>query len=281
MLASTGLMPPTCASRGVPSCPRMPMSMLRAERTGPIRAEVLALEHGGEAGDAALDGLLEDDVGLVQARLGAAGRVVVDLDRHGGSLRDGAAGRRFPGQGAGGWRRRRGRRGRLRLGRRLVGRGGGAGAQEQPGEPGGRQHAPGARVSHPGTFGLGFRHRWASIVRGPGPESGGIPVAAGRAARLGRAENVRRRGCRRRFPPLAAAPGVDVRPVPARTAVRGGRTQAEAAVDVLHGAADHVGHAREWRGTITLGGMAPVFPSSDTKLAEPLASTPPPLPGAV
>ena len=70
MLAITGLMPPTCASNGLPSCPRMPMSMLRAERTGPISDDVLALEHGGEAGDAAFDRLLEDDVGLVQARLG-------------------------------------------------------------------------------------------------------------------------------------------------------------------------------------------------------------------
>ena len=40
MLAITGLMPPTCASSGLPSCPRMPMSMLRAERTGPISADV-------------------------------------------------------------------------------------------------------------------------------------------------------------------------------------------------------------------------------------------------
>ena len=39
MLASTGLMPPTWASIGLPNCPRMPMSMLRAERTGPISAE--------------------------------------------------------------------------------------------------------------------------------------------------------------------------------------------------------------------------------------------------
>ena len=30
-----------------------------------------------------------------------------------------------------------------------------------------------------------------------------------------------------------------------------------------------------------MGGMAPVVASSETKLAEPLASTPPPLPGAV
>ena len=32
---------------------------------------------------------------------------------------------------------------------------------------------------------------------------------------------------------------------------------------------------------MTLGGMAPVLPSSETKLAEPVARTPPPLPGAV
>ena len=39
MLAITGLMPPTCARSGVPSCPRIPMSMLRAERIGPIMDE--------------------------------------------------------------------------------------------------------------------------------------------------------------------------------------------------------------------------------------------------
>ena len=38
MLAMTGLMPPTWASSGLPSWPRIPMSMLRAERTGPISA---------------------------------------------------------------------------------------------------------------------------------------------------------------------------------------------------------------------------------------------------
>ena len=38
MLAITGSMPPTCAMSGLPSWPRMPMSMLRAERTGPISA---------------------------------------------------------------------------------------------------------------------------------------------------------------------------------------------------------------------------------------------------
>ena len=35
MLAMTGLMPPTWTRRGAPNWVRMPMSMFRAERTGP------------------------------------------------------------------------------------------------------------------------------------------------------------------------------------------------------------------------------------------------------
>ena len=73
MLAITGLMPPTWASSGSPNWPRMPMSMFRAERIGPTRLGPLALEDGDEAGDPALDRLLEDDVGLVEPGLGAAG----------------------------------------------------------------------------------------------------------------------------------------------------------------------------------------------------------------
>ena len=41
---------------------------------GADQGGVLALEDGGVAGDAALDGLLEDDVGLVEAGLGPSGR---------------------------------------------------------------------------------------------------------------------------------------------------------------------------------------------------------------
>ena len=50
MLAMTGSMPPTCTSSGLPSWPRIPMSMLRAERTGPTERGVLALEHGHASG---------------------------------------------------------------------------------------------------------------------------------------------------------------------------------------------------------------------------------------
>ena len=278
MLAITGSMPPTCASSGVPSCPRMPMSMLRAERTGPIRAEVLALEHGGVAGDAALDGLLEDDVGLVEARLGTAGRVVVDLDRHGGPLRDGPTRRRLPGQGAGGRRRRRGRGGRLRLHGRLVGRGGRAGADEQSGQPGRRQHAPGARVPQPDASGIGFRHRWPSIVRGLSPRVVGCPVRPStRPARAGRlqADAVPGGG-----PRAGGGPGVDVGPVAGRAAVRGGRTKAEAAVDVLHGAADHVGHAGNGRDD-DVRRDGPGRPEQRHEAGRAAGQQPPPFPGAV
>ena len=94
MLAITGLMPPTWASNGLPSCPENADVDVAGRADGTDQRRVLALEDGGVAGDAALDGLLEDDVGLVEARLGPAGRVVVDLDRHGGSLRDRPARRR-------------------------------------------------------------------------------------------------------------------------------------------------------------------------------------------
>ena len=79
----------------------------------------------------------------------------------------------------------------------------------------------------------------------------------------------------------AAAAGVDRCQLPLEAAVRAGRTQPEAAVEVLHGPEDHVGDAREGSGDTMLEGMAPVVESSETKEAEPLASTPPPLPGAV
>ena len=45
------------------------------------------------------------------------------------------------------------------------------------------------------------------------------------------------------LPARAADPRVDLGPVAAGAAVGGGRSEPEAAVDVLHGAADDVGHA--------------------------------------
>ena len=248
MLASTGLMPPTWASSGVPSCPRMPMSMLRAERTGPIERGVLALEDGGEAGDAALDGLLEHDVGLVDAGLGPAGRVVVDLDRHGRALRDGPARGGHTGEGAGG------RRGAVRG--RLVGLAcwppRGAGEEEQalrrrPARPvvTSTPQASGCRtverlVSDLGiagrrSYGGGARKWWHTRVgagrrgRRPGGYGSGGRGAGGRA------------GCGR-------GAGVDGGPIAARGAVGAGGAEAEAAVDVLHGPADDLGRPREWRG---------------------------------
>ncbi len=170
----------------------------RADRADQRR--VLALEHGGEAGDAALDGLLEDDVGLVEARLGPAGRVVVDLHRHGGPLGNAAARRRFPGERAGGRRCRRRRGGRLHLGGRVLVRGGGrTGAEQQPGQSGGRQHAPGERTPRPGC---GNRRKSPSLGvdrTGVGPASGVIPRGEHAAAPPSR-EAVRRTRCRLRCP---------------------------------------------------------------------------------
>ena len=125
----------------------------------------------------------------------------VDLHRHGGPLRDGPTGGRCACERAVGRRRRARRRGRLHLGRSVVlGRAGRAGAQEQPGESCGRQHAPGKRVSHPGAFGGGFGHRWTPIVRGLSAQvvaslPGARPPPRHSAGRF------RRKGCRRRCPP--------------------------------------------------------------------------------
>src|SRR5580704_19185890 len=73
------------------------------------------------------------------------------------------------------------------------------------------------------------------------PASGGMPVTARRVIRLRMLEGSGRRGASR-GPRAGSGPGVDIRPIPARTAVRRSRAQAEPAVDVLHGAANHVGY---------------------------------------
>ena len=61
-------------------------STKRAERTGSMRSARLALVNGDKPGDAALDRLLEDDVGLVQAVLRPGLGQVFDLDGQGGAL---------------------------------------------------------------------------------------------------------------------------------------------------------------------------------------------------
>src|ERR1700728_3088993 len=63
-------------------------------------------------------------------------------------------------------------RGQTGGGGRVVVRGGGrAGAEQQPGQSGGRQYAPRERMPRPrpGAVFVGNPHLWASIVRGWGP----------------------------------------------------------------------------------------------------------------
>ena len=110
----------------------------RTDRTDQRR--ILALEDGGVAGDAAFDGLFEDDVGLVHATLWPRRGVVVDLHgqgrpcRDGGTTGNGCARERAGGNG-GGCRggARRGRGARV-LRARMGGRGGRACAQHEAGQ---------------------------------------------------------------------------------------------------------------------------------------------------
>ena len=68
----------------------MPMSVARIERTGPDVAGDAGRRTTGQPGDAALDELLGDHVGLAEADLRAAAAGVVDLHDH----RPGASGSR-------------------------------------------------------------------------------------------------------------------------------------------------------------------------------------------
>ena len=105
----TGSIPPACTNSGSDSWDRMPTSGWRAERRSPTRAAPWHWNTATQAGDGALDRLLEDDVGLVEAGRGPVAGVVADLDPEG---RAGRA-RPLPGPGsrsAGRWRPARGRR---------------------------------------------------------------------------------------------------------------------------------------------------------------------------
>ncbi len=209
MLARTGLMPPTWASSGLPSWPRIPMSMLRGRSGRADQRGVLALEDRGIAGDAAFDRLFEDDVGLVEARLGTAGGVVVDLDCHGRALRHRSAGSREPGQRArrasapswwsssvrpwpprrGGWGRRNRRSApprRVRRWPRLPTRTVGAPVSES------RRMCPCLRADGRGaTPKSGVMHAWLQV------RAVCAPPARGRA----RSVLLRPTGCPRRCPP--------------------------------------------------------------------------------
>ena len=94
----------------------------------------LALEHRHQPGDGALDRLLEDDVGLVEAGRRPVTGVVADLDPEGGPGGHRPPGGRCPGQRTGGHRRRRGLSGAdgIHLGR---------GGFVAPGEDQGHHHA--------------------------------------------------------------------------------------------------------------------------------------------
>ena len=176
---------------------------------------------------------------------------------------------------AGGWWCRRRRAGRLRLHCRLVGRRRRAGAHEQPGQPGGCQHAPGAagaamEASLP-DFAIAERRSY----EGQPARVGGAPFAA--ALRGGPARRAGSSGGRSAGVRGGGGPAVDLSPVAGRTAIRSGRTQAEAAVDVLHGPEEHIGDPWDGLGDNVPMGTAVVLDSLKTNEAMPEARTPPPL----
>ena len=175
----------------------------RADRADERRA--LALEDRGEPGDAAFDGLLEDDVGLVSPVCGRAAGVVCDLHRQRRAAGDAApAGHRRTGQRAEGGGSRRRRRRLVAWSSVVVLRGGVApAADEQPA----RTTAPAAPASSRPASG--------------GRPIGGAPAPDGRA-RPGVGGGIRRgRGHERGIVPAicaaaVATPGVE----DARSALR-------------------------------------------------------------
>ena len=108
--AVTPALPPHQANSGLFSAPKRLTSWVRPERIGADRVGVRRVEHRGEAGDAALDDLLEHDVGLVEPGLRAGVGVVVDLDHQRRARRAARrVGDRQPGERHHGGRRGRGR----------------------------------------------------------------------------------------------------------------------------------------------------------------------------
>ena len=146
------------------------MSMLRAERTGPISAASWHWNTAVYPGDAALDRLLEDDVRLVHARLGTPGRVVVDLDGHRRALGNRPAGCRLPGQRAelwrgGSWSSWWSASPWASVVPRRVRAPDRAGGEQDPGKPGGHRHPPpGERPARAGAEMVGVHHDWGTMV---------------------------------------------------------------------------------------------------------------------
>ena len=185
MALVTPPLPPLQANSGRCSPPSRSMSWVRPDRIGPTGLASLAVEHSGEAG-AALDDLLEHDVGGVESALRAGLGVVVDLDdqrRAVGWQLPGASGRpvsgirgiaRLGGRRRRQRRRRLGRRGRrlgrgrgLARGRRRLGRLGTVGAvssaaslsplQAWPARRGCRRAAGGERSGSAGGWDVGMQ----------------------------------------------------------------------------------------------------------------------------
>ena len=179
-----------------------------ARRTGPDHGRVLRLEHRGQAGQPALDHLLVDDVGLVEAGLGPGGVDVVDLDDHGrGGQLGGAGGWSRPvrgGRPVGGPGRRGGGRDRRRGGRS------GRQLQRQLGvrrTGGGRGAAATATARPPGT--PRPSRRPASLPAGPaGPGFGDAVVSSRPFRHSSRSASTRSRRVRRPRPGAAAGAGV-------------------------------------------------------------------------
>ena len=131
----------------------------------PCRPEVadqrspLALEHGQQPGDGALDRLLEHDVGLVEAGRRPVTGIVADLHPEGGAGGHHPARGRRPGQRAGGHRRSRHARGGCR---RRLGLGGLVAPGGEEGAPAPRSAPPPPRRGRTTGCGTGRRSPWTA-----------------------------------------------------------------------------------------------------------------------
>ena len=105
----TGSIPPAWTNSGSDSWERMPTSGCPGRPEVADQGGPLALEHGQQAGDGALDRLLEHDVGLVEAGRRPVAGIVADLDPQGRAGRHDPSRGRVP-RSAGRWPPARGAR---------------------------------------------------------------------------------------------------------------------------------------------------------------------------